>query len=177
MNKTKDTDLCPFCTEVVNIYNSAVPHSFICPNCHKRIYWDTELKLLKKYPNKEPEDKWKIRKLSQKELLYISLCFGMVILYILFFSFHKTYQNHKYEKIINQLTILESNTIKYIDNTEYSKAELEINKMNILSDLPDTEKNIWKANKESLIHLLEEKSGKKIKDRDKQSLWDKIFNN
>ena len=166
--KHENEDLCPHCIEVIHIHHPEYSYQFLCPNCHKPIYWDSNLRILKigtnqikrNDSNKEKE----LRKLTKTEILFIKLCIILFILDTFTSVLLNNIKSKQYEKIENELTSIEHNVLSYIEDSEYEKAELEANKLNIFVNLPEDKQAIWKANQESLIRIIEEKSGKTIKE-------------
>ena len=161
-------DICPHCSEVITINNYEQNHEQLCPYCKQPVFWDADLQLLKSETPYKPK---KSAELKKKEKTYIIFCILIVILQILvLFAINKV-TNKKYDEIITELNIIESNALEYLEQSDFVKAELEINKMNIMEGLPENKRSTWEANQESLIRLLEEKSGQKIKEEPSKGIF------
>ena len=158
--KNKNLDICPYCIDVIEVYHSNHDYQFECPNCHQTVFWDSKLKILKKeiFPDFQYKDD-SIRMPTKKEWLYIFYCIAFIFLYILVFTIQHKIYNHNINNLIEKLTLCENRTLEYINNSEFTEAELEINKMtNIYNDLPTHLQEGWIADQNSLLRIIKEKN-------------------
>jgi len=159
--KKEIQDICPCCNEIIVIDNPTYSHNFLCPECHEILYWNSNNKILSN-GLKNNYIKKKNVEIKKKEQKYIAASILITLIDIVLIICILGYKNYKNKQIMQELNIIESNFLHYLDTNDFINAELEINKMSILDKLSESNKNLWKANRESFIHMYEEKSGRKI---------------
>ena len=96
------------------------------------------------------EHDYKVRKRN----IYIILNIVLVLIHIILIFTEIQLVKVKRRNIRSNLENISLNIQSYIDSSEYDKAMLEINKMEILEELPDTEKAIWIKNRDYYLELI-----------------------